>query len=252
MADVFISYSKADAAAVRRLADAVRRLGYDVWWDEELPAHLSYSDVIAEKIESAKAAIVVWSESAAASQWVRAEADLARNQRKLIQASFDGRLPPMPFNQIQCAALGDWKGEDGHQGWEKVKASLTALVGPRVPVAAAPPAPARPGKPRLALALAAPLTLAVAAAGYLLWPRGAPAPVAPPPAAAPAPRIEPPPAPSVQAAPVLRQEAKAAPARAARRPRDLWRYCAGAARRTRECAAFRERYARIPRPRRIR
>jgi hypothetical protein len=180
MADVFISYSKTDEAAVRRLAEAVKALGYAVWWDEELPAHVSYSDVIADKIASAKAAIVVWSEHAAASQWVRAEADLARNRNKLIQASIDGRLPPMPFNQIQCATIGDWRGEAGHQGWLKIKASLAALVGPPAagaepilhPLPATPPpaAPHKWHKPLIAVIAAA--FLFVAGAGLYAWLRG--------------------------------------------------------------------------------
>ena len=182
MVDVFISYSKTDGAAVRRLADAVRQLGYEVWWDEELPPHLSYSDVIAERIGAAKAAIVVWSEAAAASQWVRAEADLARNQAKLIQASVDGRMPPMPFNQIQFAAIGDWRGEADHQGWMKIKASLAALVGPRE--AAAPPPAAAPAAPhrwhRLLIAVIAFAFLFIAAAGLYAW-LGGGAPEAPPP-----------------------------------------------------------------------
>jgi hypothetical protein len=66
MVDVFISYSRANQPVVRQLAEAVKRLGYSVWWDDELPPHLSYSDVITDKIGSAKAAIVVWSEGAAA------------------------------------------------------------------------------------------------------------------------------------------------------------------------------------------
>lgn len=127
MVDVFISYANADAAAARGLADAVRQRGYSVRCDDALPD----SAAVADGIGAAGAAIVIWSESAAASRRVRAEADLARIGRKLIQASVDGRLPPMPFNQLQCAALGDWQGEDDHDGWRKVKASLVALVGPR-------------------------------------------------------------------------------------------------------------------------
>src|ERR1700710_918014 len=130
MVDVFLSYSRATQPVVRQLAEAVKGLGYSVWWDDELPPHLSYSDVITDKIGSAKAAIVVWSEGAAAAQWGRAEADVARAQKKLIQTSIDGRMPPMPFNQIQFATIGDWHGEDGHPGWMKVKASLAALCGP--------------------------------------------------------------------------------------------------------------------------
>ena len=166
MADVFISSAQADGAAVRRLADAVRRLGYDVRWDEELPPPLA-----AERIGAAKAAILVWSESAAASRSVRAEADLARAQGKLVQASVDGRMPPMPFNQLQFAALADWRGEDDHQGWIKIKASLALLAGPREAAAAPPPvAPAAPHKwHRLLIAVIGLAFLFIAAAALYAW-----------------------------------------------------------------------------------
>src|SRR5207302_9282398 len=71
------------------------------------------------------------------SQWVRAEADYARNAGKLVQAAIDGTLPPMPFNQIQCADLQGWKGRATHGGWTKLKTSVEALVsGVEKPVAA--------------------------------------------------------------------------------------------------------------------
>ncbi|MEO1221845.1 MAG: toll/interleukin-1 receptor domain-containing protein [Pseudomonadota bacterium] len=156
MPDVFISYSRHDKDAVARLAQKVEAEGYDVWWDAELPPHKSYGDVITEKIGSAKAAIVVWSETASASEWVRAEADVARNQKKLIQTALGDIIPPLPFNQIQFADIGDWQGEDDHIGWRKVLASLTELCGERdaagagagVAAKAAPkPAPPPPPPP---------------------------------------------------------------------------------------------------------
>ena len=127
MVDVFISYSRTDLAAVTRLAEAVEAEGYQVWWDADLPPHLSYGDVITAKIGIAKAAIVVWSQASVASEWVRAEADMARNQKKLVQTALDNVMPPLPFNQIQFAEIGDWHGEPDHPGWRKVKASLAEL-----------------------------------------------------------------------------------------------------------------------------
>jgi hypothetical protein len=129
MVDVFISYSRTDLAAVTRLAQAVEAEGYQVWWDADLPPHLSYGDVITAKIGMAKAAIVVWSQESAASEWVRAEADMARNQKKLVQTALGNVMPPLPFNQIQFAEIGDWQGEADHPGWRKVKASLAELCG---------------------------------------------------------------------------------------------------------------------------
>ena len=131
MVDVFISYSRADQEKVGDIARMIASEGYQVWWDADLPPHMSYGDVITAKIGAAKAAVVVWSETAAASEWVRAEADVARNQKKLIQTALDDIIPPLPFNQIQCAALSDWNGEADHPGWQKVKQSLVALCGAR-------------------------------------------------------------------------------------------------------------------------
>jgi hypothetical protein len=140
MVDVFISYSRTNRDIVCRLADAIGRLGYVVWWDEELPAHLSYGDVITQKIGEAKATLVVWSAESAASEWVRAEADMARNAKKLIQTAIGDCTPPLPFNQIQYAAIDDWTGEEDHPGWRKARASLAALCGP-APAETASPAP---------------------------------------------------------------------------------------------------------------
>lgn len=158
MVDVFISYSRRDQEMVAILARAIEAEGYDVWWDVELPPHESYGDVITAKIGATKAAVVVWSPDAVASEWVRAEADMARNQRKLIQTSLGDTMPPLPFNQIQYADLDGWRGEADHPGWGKVKRSLEALCGQRdgmagraateaphmasPPVAPPPPSPA--------------------------------------------------------------------------------------------------------------
>lgn len=143
MVDVFISYSRDNKARVAQIAQAVSAAGYAVWWDAELPPHRSYGDVITEKIGSAKAAIVVWSHQSAQSEWVRAEADVARNQKKLVQTAIDDVMPPLPFNQIQFAELADWNGEPDHRGWRKVLMSLEELCGREaVPTAALAPAPA--------------------------------------------------------------------------------------------------------------
>ncbi|GAB5487052.1 MAG: hypothetical protein Pars2KO_06220 [Parasphingorhabdus sp.] len=141
MADVFISYSRDDLETVSKIAAAVKEAGYDLWWDKDLPPHLSYTEVIQEKIGGAKAVIVVWSAQASKSEWVRAEADMARNQNKLVQTSIDDGMPPLPFNQIQYALLSDWDGESDHPAWHKVLLSLTDLVG-KEHVAAPKPAPA--------------------------------------------------------------------------------------------------------------
>ena len=128
MSDVFVSYARSSEEQARQVEDALRNAGYGVWRDAELPAHRSYADVIEERLKAAKAVVVLWSEEAAKSHWVRAEADSARERGTLAQASVDGTIPPMPFNQIQCAALKGWAGESDHAGWQKLLASVADLL----------------------------------------------------------------------------------------------------------------------------
>jgi adenylate cyclase len=129
MADVFVSYARPDEAQAKRVADALQRQGFTVWRDDELPAHRAYADVIQERLNASKAVVVAWSASAAKSQWVRAEADTARQAGTLVQATLDETVPPLPFNQIQCADLSGWRGHADAAGWQKLTASVTALVG---------------------------------------------------------------------------------------------------------------------------
>jgi adenylate cyclase len=129
MANVFVSYARSDEPQAERVAEALRAEGYAVWRDDELPAHRAYADVIEERLKSAGAVIVLWSPESVKSQWVRAEADAARELGTLIQATLDGGVPPMPFNQIQCAALTDWDGDRDAPGWRKLVASVQALAG---------------------------------------------------------------------------------------------------------------------------
>src|SRR4051794_12556533 len=129
MAEVFVSYARPDEPQATLVANTLRAAGYDAWRDDELPAHRPYAEVIEERLQSARAVVVLWSAEAAKSQWVRAEADAARAAGKLVQSTIDGSIPPMPFNQIQCADLRDWKGDADAPAWRKLTTSVRALAG---------------------------------------------------------------------------------------------------------------------------
>jgi len=171
MSDVFISYASQNEAKARQVAEALRAQGLSVWRDEDLPPHRPFSDVIEERLREAKAVLVVWSAAAVASQWVRAEADFARNATKLVQVSIDGALPPLPFNQIHSADLSNWRGDVRDPHWLTVVDSIAALVGAEPPaVTTTPPsdkpASAKPGARAWAWAAAAVAALALVGVGY--------------------------------------------------------------------------------------
>ena len=150
MSDIFISYARSTEAAAQCIAERLAARGYAVWRDDQLPAHRAYGEVIEERLRLAKAVVVAWSVDAAKSQWVRAEADVARQAGTLVQLSLDGVVPPLPFNQIQCADLKDWSGDETVPGWETVLRSIADLM-----AGGAPPTPTRLARGGPALAVLA-------------------------------------------------------------------------------------------------
>lgn len=167
MADVFLSYARASEFKAKRIADALRHSGFSVWFDEDLPAHRAYSDVIEEQLENAGAVVVLWSGDAVQSQWVRSEANRARETGRLVQVRIDDCRLPMPFDQIQCADLRGWRGNDSPP-WQNVVASIAALIGGKGTATRAP-LPQRPAFDRRKLLIAGGSIAAVAAVGGAAW-----------------------------------------------------------------------------------
>ena len=166
MADVFLSYARPSQDDATRIADCLRSAGYSVWFDENLPAHRAYTDVISEQLDSAAAVLVLWSGEAAASHWVRSEANRGRETGRLVQLRLDDVRLPMPFDQVQCADLRRWKGNCRSPGWKTVLGSIAALTGRDLsPVA--PTLPAQPDRRRLLLAGGAVAVLA--GGGVAIW-----------------------------------------------------------------------------------
>lgn len=140
MTDVFISYARKTATQAKAAARALEAGGYSVWFDEHLPAHRAYSEVIEEELANAKAVLVIWSADAVNSEWVRSEAGRGRRLKKLVQLKVEKTALPMPFDQIHCADLSGWDGEGEPPRWSGVVSSIAQLVDRQV-VAPAAPAP---------------------------------------------------------------------------------------------------------------
>ena len=102
MADVFLSYARPNLKDAKRIADLLRADGLDVWYDENLPAHRPYTDVISEQLDAASAVLVLWTADSAASHWVRSEANRALQTGRLVQLRLDdARLPMKAANILE-------------------------------------------------------------------------------------------------------------------------------------------------------
>jgi hypothetical protein len=85
MADIFISYAKADRNLAQQLAAHLEAQGRTTWWDTDVGAGQSPRSTIDQELESAHKVIVLWSKASIGSPFVLHEAITARDAGKLVQ-----------------------------------------------------------------------------------------------------------------------------------------------------------------------
>ena len=93
------------------MAKARKARGVGVWWETHLKACAEFRQEISQKLESARAVIVIWSEESVASRFVCDEADVGAQQDTLFPVLVDLVDIPLGFRQIQTADLTKWRGK---------------------------------------------------------------------------------------------------------------------------------------------
>ena len=177
MAEIFISYARADQAKVRKIAVALEDRGHSVWWDRHINAGAEFADEIERELAAARAVIVCWSESSLRSRWVKDEAGIAAEDDKLVAISIDGAQPPIGFRQYHALSLDGWPGAGDEPPFGDLLRAVEAKLDPaRKPVPKVKPAQAnaRPVPRRTAVlaAIGAAILAALVAAFLILRPGG--------------------------------------------------------------------------------
>lgn len=126
MADVFISYAKADHDRAAALAAGLEADGRSLWWDRRLAAGRDYNQVIEREIAAASSVVIAWSGTARDSLWVRAEACEALDQGKLVQINLDDGRLPSPFAMRHCIDFARWSGARDQAPWPELRSRVDA------------------------------------------------------------------------------------------------------------------------------
>jgi hypothetical protein len=116
--DIFISYASVDRPKAQQIAAALERQGWSVWWDREILPGDRFSQIIEEKLETAKCMLVLWSKTSVMSDWVEAEAAEGKRRGILVPALIDDTDPaliPLEFRRFETAQLGNWEGSSTHE-----------------------------------------------------------------------------------------------------------------------------------------
>lgn len=145
MGRVFLSYAREDRAIADKISCVLQRAGHDVWWDRQIDGGEEFSTEIEAALDQADIVFVVWSAHSAKSPWVRDEAAIGRDSKRLLPASIDGSPPPMGFRQFQTLDLAGWKGTERDSRTAQLLASVERRLKSRRAAAAPLPAPPAPG-----------------------------------------------------------------------------------------------------------
>jgi hypothetical protein len=124
---LFISYKREDAATAGKVRHALMALGFSVWWDEELQTGQKWDEKIDRALREAAAVVVLWSEAAVHSDWVKHEASVAKSRHTLAHARIQECKIPSTFSEIQAADLREWNGDEQEQQFQRLANSLFAL-----------------------------------------------------------------------------------------------------------------------------
>jgi hypothetical protein len=113
MAQIFISYDRDNN---KKEADIIKAKletrGVSVWMDTEINWGQDWQKEIEQQLDSAERVIVLWSPTSINSRYVRAEAEHANTQNKLLPAAIRGLDPkniPMFYRGIQWFVINDWE-----------------------------------------------------------------------------------------------------------------------------------------------
>ena len=137
MADVFISYARADKARVAPLVAAIEAKGWSVWWDPAMAPGQEFDDQIDAELMSAKAVLVVWTPTSVASRWVRGEARDAAERGLLVPVRFGQARLPIDVRAIHTTDLDDWSENPASASAQSCFAAIGAMIA-RSTQAAAP------------------------------------------------------------------------------------------------------------------
>src|SRR4029077_8645809 len=133
MTDIFFSYSSADRERVRPIRDALVAQGFEVFWDQQVPAGLDWDTWIRQHLTKSKCAMAFWSAASVASDNVRHEAMVAKQQGKLISVLLEPltiQQFPMGLYAQQAANLAGWDGDTNHTEWRKFRREFEAKLTP--------------------------------------------------------------------------------------------------------------------------
>src|SRR4029077_17741801 len=86
MSGVFLSYSRTDRVLAEQVVRALRSIGVDVWWDQDMPG-VDWQQELERQVTELSALVVIWTPASINSEYVRDEARLGPGRAHVATAT---------------------------------------------------------------------------------------------------------------------------------------------------------------------
>ena len=128
VADVFISFARADEDRVKLIAQALKAQGFSVWFDPGSKDAETPHDVIMQQLEQAKCVVVVWSATSVGQRWVLMEAREGLKRRILVPVLITNVRLPAQFRPVPTENLTNWSGSPSDPNWRSFVEAVHKMV----------------------------------------------------------------------------------------------------------------------------
>ena len=128
MTDIFVSYAHEDRERVILIVKELEKLRWSVFWDRNIPPGETWETFIGKALGECRCVLVVWSNCSVNSDWVKEEADEAKEKGRLVPLFLDAVLPPIGFRRIHAADLSDWKNNSSHQAFQELIGAIESKL----------------------------------------------------------------------------------------------------------------------------
>jgi len=132
MADVFLSYARADAATSVIIKDVLESLGLTVFYDSEtIETGQEWPDALDSELREAKVIVGVWSKLSLDRKWVRIECNLGMERGILVPIQIEeisALDKPAAFSTVQFSSLVGWTGDTTEVEWLKALQAISRII----------------------------------------------------------------------------------------------------------------------------
>ena len=128
MADIFLAYSSANSKKAEKFKSAFEAEGLSVFDDQSIPTGQDWRRHIEDQLSSCQILVVLWSKTAVESNYVKEEADVAKEHNKLFPVMITKCAIPYGFRTYQTKNLISWRGDRNDTLWQSFMKDIRGTV----------------------------------------------------------------------------------------------------------------------------